>query len=408
MEIQISTAPTLHFSITRHLLYSTTINMLKAEHLRKEFATVLAVDDVSLEVKQGSIFGLIGPNGAGKSTTIRMLLNIIKPDSGTITYNGQPFNDLMRNRIGYLPEERGLYKKNGLLDTIIYFSTLRGIPSGEAKKKGMEWLERFNLQSYAKRKVEELSKGNQQKAQFITTILHNPDLVILDEPFSGLDPVNQIVMKDIFNELKLLGKAIIFSTHQMESAEKLCDELCLINRGKIVLEGTVKQAKQRFGTNSLHLEYDGDGKFLSSLPFVKKATVYENYAELSLNAEISAKEILSVILPKIELRKFEFVEPSLNSIFLEVVGASVEEVEREKIDMNQKHNVPVPSIKNPEIKKQQISLLVGLFVAVIGLIMFISGKDSGLVSGIGAFAALASFFKLQKLKKLLRQEAINE
>lgn len=390
------------------LSYLTLPSMLTAEHLRKQFETVLAVDDVSLEVKDGSIFGLIGPNGAGKSTTIRMLLNITTPDSGTITYNGKPFSDSIRNQIGYLPEERGLYKKNGLLDTIIYFSTLRGISPSEAKKKGMEWLERFNLQSYAKRKVEELSKGNQQKAQFITTILHNPDLVILDEPFSGLDPVNQIVMKDIFNELKQQGKAIIFSTHQMETAEKLCDELCLINRGRIVLEGTIKQAKQRFGTNSLHLEYDGDGTFLSSLPFVKKATVYENYAELSLNGEVSAKEILSAVLPKIELRKFEFVEPSLNSIFLEVVGTSIEEVEKEKNELHQKQNVPIPSIKNPEVKKQQISLLVGLLVAVIGLIMLISGKDSGMISGIGVVAALASFFKLQKLKKQLRQEAGNE
>lgn len=382
--------------------------MLKAEHLRKQFETVLAVDDVSLEVKDGSIFGLIGPNGAGKSTTIRMLLNITKPDSGTITYNSKPFSDSIRNQIGYLPEERGLYKKNGLLDTIIYFSTLRGIPPNEAKKKGMEWLERFNLQSYAKRKVEELSKGNQQKAQFITTILHNPDLVILDEPFSGLDPVNQIVMKDIFNELKQQGRAIIFSTHQMETAEKLCDELCLINRGRIVLEGTIKQAKQRFGTNSLHLEYDGDGTFLSSLPFVKKATVYENYAEISLNGDVSAKEILSAILPNIELRKFEFVEPSLNSIFLEVVGTSVEEVEKEKIELLLKQNVLIPSIKNPNVKKQQISFLIGLLVTVMGLIMFISGKDSGMLSGIGVLAATASFFKLQKLKKQLRQEAGNE
>jgi ABC-2 type transport system ATP-binding protein len=382
--------------------------MLKAEHLRKQFATVLAVDDVSLEVKSGSIFGLIGPNGAGKSTTIRMLLNIIKPDSGTITYNGQPFSDSVRNQIGYLPEERGLYKKNGLLDTIIYFSTLRGISAAESKRKGMDWLERFNLQMYAKRKVEELSKGNQQKAQFITTILHNPDLVILDEPFSGLDPVNQIVMKDIFNELKQQGKAIIFSTHQMESAEKLCDELCLINRGKIVLEGTVKQAKQRFGTNSLHLEYDGDGKFLSSLPFVKKATIYENYAELSLNGDVSAKEILAAVLPKIELRKFEFVEPSLNSIFLDVVGSSVEEMENEKNDAVQKQSIPVPMIKNPEIKKQQISLLIGILVAFTGLIMLISGKDSGMISGVGVLATLASFFKLQKLKKQLQQEVNNE
>jgi ABC-2 type transport system ATP-binding protein len=382
--------------------------MLKAEHLRKQFSTVLAVDDVSLEVKRGTIFGLIGPNGAGKSTTIRMLLNIIKPDSGSITYDGMPFSDAMRNRIGYLPEERGLYRKNGLLDTIVYFTSLRGIPAEEAKRKGMEWLERFNLQSYAKRKVEELSKGNQQKAQFITTILHNPDLVILDEPFSGLDPVNQIVMKDIFAELKQQGKAIIFSTHQMETAEKLCDELCLINRGTIVLEGTVKQAKQRFGINSLHLEFDGDGKFLSNLPFVKKATVYENYAELSLNGSISSNEILSAILPKLELRKFEFVEPSLNTIFLEVVGLSVEEIEKEKTEIQQKQHVPVPSIKNPEIKKQQTSLVLGLLAAVVGVILYFTGKDTGMLAGVGAVVSVVSFIRLQKAKVKMKQENAHE
>jgi len=382
--------------------------MLKAVNLRKQFSTVLAVDDVSLEVKRGTIFGLIGPNGAGKSTTIRMLLNITKPDSGTITYDGVPFHDGIRNKIGYLPEERGLYRKNGLLDTIVYFSSLRGISSEMAKKKGMEWLERFNLQSYAKRKVEELSKGNQQKAQFITTILHDPDLVILDEPFSGLDPVNQIVMKDIFAELKQQGKAIIFSTHQMETAEKLCDELCLINRGKIVLEGTVKQAKQRFGTNSLHLEYDGDGKFLSSLPFVKKATVYENYAELSLNGEVSSNEILSAILPKVELRKFEFVEPSLNSIFLDVVGLSVEEVEKEKIDIQQKQIQPVSLIKNPAVKKQQTSMVIGMLVAIVGVVMFIAGKDSGGLAGFGVIVSIISFIRWQKLKQKIQLEAAHE
>lgn len=379
--------------------------MLTAVQLRKQFETVLAVNDVSLEVKRGNIFGLIGPNGAGKSTTIRMLLNITKPDSGSITYDGQPFSDAVRNRIGYLPEERGLYKKNGVLDTIVYFASLRGVPAETAKKKGMEWLERFNLQSYAKRKVEELSKGNQQKAQFITTILHDPDLVILDEPFSGLDPVNQIVMKDIFAELKQQGKAIIFSTHQMESAEKLCDEICLINRGTIVLEGSVKQVKQRFGANALHLEFDGDGRFLSALPFVQKATVYENYAELTLNGEVTSKELLTALMPKLELRKFEFVEPSLNSIFLQVVGTSVEEAEKEK---QEQAAVPVPSIKDPEVKKQTITLIGGIVLAVVGAVMFFTGKDPGTLAGVGALVSIVSVFRLQKAKTRLKNEVNHE
>ena len=297
--------------------------MLKADKLRKQFTTVLAVDDVSLEVQRGGIFGLIGPNGAGKSTTIRMLLNITKPDSGTIVYDGIPFSTSIRNAIGYLPEERGLYKKNGVLDTIVYFASLRGIERNEAIRKGEEWLERFNLQSYAKRKIEELSKGNQQKAQFITSILHDPALIVLDEPFSGLDPVNQIVMKDILKELKQQNKAVIFSTHQMETAEKLCDEICLINRGRVVLEGTVKQVKQQFGSNALHLEYNGDGAFLAQLPYVAKATVYENFAELSLKDSVSGNDVIASLAGKLEIRKLEFVEPSLNSIFLEVVGAKV-------------------------------------------------------------------------------------
>jgi ABC-2 type transport system ATP-binding protein len=188
------------------------------------------------------------------------------------------------------------------------------------KQKALEWLRRFNLEAYAKRKVEELSKGNQQKAQFITAILHDPDYIVLDEPFSGLDPVNQIVLKDILQELKQQGKAIIFSTHQMDSAEKLCDEICLINRGKIVLEGSLKEVKQKFGKNSVHVEFVGDGSFIQALPQVKNATVYENYAELQLNGAISSRELLSSISSKVEIRKFEFVEPSLNSIFLDVVG----------------------------------------------------------------------------------------
>lgn len=376
--------------------------MLKALHLRKQYATVLAVDDVSLEVKRGGIFGLIGPNGAGKSTTIRMLLNITKPDSGTITYDGLPFSDGIRNTIGYLPEERGLYKKNGLLDTIIYFASLRGVPSLEAKTRALSWLDRFDLLPYAKRKVEELSKGNQQKAQFITTVLHNPDLVILDEPFSGLDPVNQIVMKDIFTELKQQGKAIVFSTHQMETAEKLCDEICLINRGAIVLEGSIKHAKQKFGTNALHLEFDGDGRFLSELSFVHKANIYENYAELTLNGNVTSNEVLNAVMPRIELRKFEFVEPSLNSIFLQVVGASVEEVEKEK---NGQSAVPaIPTIKDPEVKKQTVSFIIGALVTLVGVILFAASKDSGMLAGIGAAVSVLSFFRLQKAKIRLRRE----
>ncbi len=377
--------------------------MLNAEHLRKQFTTVLAVDDVSLEVERGKIFGLIGPNGAGKSTTIRMLLNIITPDSGAITFDGKPFNEELRNIIGYLPEERGLYKKNGVLDTICYFAELRGIASAEARKKGMQWLERFGLQHYAKRKTEELSKGNQQKVQFITSILHNPELVVLDEPFSGLDPVNQILMKDIFQELKQQGKAVIFSTHQMDSAEKLCDELCLINKGKIVLEGTVKEVKQKFGTNALHVEYDGKGAFISSLSQVKKATIYENYAEIILNDGVHSKEIISAISAELELRKFEFVEPSLNSIFLEVVGVPdvKENAEIEKPALSDTKMVS----KDPRVKKAFNGILIN--AAALIIIFSMLGRELTEKWYLPAIIIAGFFFSLFKFIKT-KKEVANE
>ncbi len=380
--------------------------MLKADKLRKQFTTVLAVDDVSLEVQRGGIFGLIGPNGAGKSTTIRMLLNITKPDSGTIVYDGIPFSTSIRNAIGYLPEERGLYKKNGVLDTIVYFASLRGIERNEAIRKGEEWLERFNLQSYAKRKIEELSKGNQQKAQFITSILHDPALIVLDEPFSGLDPVNQIVMKDILKELKQQNKAVIFSTHQMETAEKLCDEICLINRGRVVLEGTVKQVKQQFGSNALHLEYNGDGAFLAQLPYVAKATVYENFAELSLKDSVSGNDVIASLAGKLEIRKLEFVEPSLNSIFLEVVGATVEQIEQDKLEVNSDR----PAVKNtdPEVKKQRLLLIAGIIVTFIGIALSLGGKESWSVAAVGGVISVAAFLRLRKAMIKMNTEAGHE
>ena len=365
--------------------------MLQADHLRKQFSTVLAVDDVSLKVDRGGIFGLIGPNGAGKSTTIRMLLNIITPDTGTVLYDGKPFSDGIRNAIGYLPEERGLYRKNGLLDTIVYFASLRGINYSDAKKQGMEWLERFELQKYAKRKVEELSKGNQQKAQFITTILHDPDIVILDEPFSGLDPVNQIVMKNVLQEMKQKGKMVIFSTHQMDSAEKLCDEICLINKGNIVLEGSIKDVKQRFGTNSIHVEYDGDGQFISSLPFVTKPNVFENYAEFVLKEKTSSREIVEAISKKVDLRKFEFVEPSLNSIFLDVVGVSPQEVERET-SKPQQRSVPEKKLvsKHPKVRRALVTVAIAAIVTIVLSVRALKSQNPDWVN-IGIFAAVLVF-----------------
>jgi ABC-2 type transport system ATP-binding protein len=300
--------------------------MLAVSHLRKEYSTVRAVDDVSLGVRRGEILGLLGPNGAGKTTTVRAILNMIKPDSGTVTFDGKPFDETVQNSIGYLPEERGLYRKNKLLPMIQYFASLKGVRPQEAKRRAYSWLKRFDLLNYYQQKVEALSKGNQQKVQFIISVLHDPTLVILDEPFSGLDPINQNLLKDIFMELKQAGKAVIFSTHQMEQAEKLCDRICLINRGRVVLEGAMAEVKGRYGKNAVHLEFDGDGTFLQSHPGIEAAHLFENYAELTLRDSVSAPALLRDIAARLEIRKFETTQPSLTAIFLSAVGTDVKGV----------------------------------------------------------------------------------
>lgn len=299
--------------------------MLTVTNLRKDFTTTRAVDGVSFEVKRGEVFGLLGPNGAGKTTTIRMVLNILQPDDGEITYDGRHFSDQTRDVLGYLPEERGLYKKSKLLDTILYFAGLRGMHRGKAKAEAYRWLQRFGLLDQADRKVEELSKGNQQKVQFITAVIHDPVLIILDEPFSGLDPVNQILLKNILLELKQRGKAVIFSTHQMDQAEKLSDTLCLINHGRVVLGGTVRDVKKSYGKNSVHVEFDGDGRFMEKLPGVQRAILYKNSAELELEPWAKLQQLIPVLNEKVELRKIEILEPSLNSIFIQVVGGAQED-----------------------------------------------------------------------------------
>ena len=299
--------------------------MLTVSNLRKDFSSIRAVDDVSFEVQRGQIFGLIGRNGAGKTTTIRCILNIYEPDSGEIRFDGETFSDKTRNSVGYLPEERGLYKKSKLLDTILYFAQLRGMDAAKAKTEAVHWLKRFELVPWADKNVEELSRGNQQKVQFITSVIHDPQLVVLDEPFSGLDPVNQILFKDIFLELQQRNKAIIYSTHQMDQAEKLSDEICLIHHGRVVLSGSVRDVKKRYGTNSIVLEYEGDGEFLRSLEGVKSANVFQNSAELQLSDGFNHQRLLPDVISRLEVRKFELREPSLQSIFIQAVGESAVE-----------------------------------------------------------------------------------
>ena len=296
--------------------------MLEVQHLRKDFSTTRAVDDVSFRVAPGEIFGLLGPNGAGKTTSIRIALRIIEADSGRVLYRGQPFTEAVRNIIGYLPEERGLYRRSRLLDTVLYLAGLRGMTHAAAKPIALQWLERFGLQDRTGSKIQELSKGNQQKVQFITALIHDPDLVILDEPFTGLDPVNQLLFQEVVQDLKRAGKAVVFSTHQMEQAERLSDSLCLINKGRVVLSGTVADVKRQHGRNSLHVEFVGDGGFLKTLPGLQSAIVYENAAELSLLPGTRAQELVRRINDSLELRKLEFKEPSLHSIFVQTVGGT--------------------------------------------------------------------------------------
>lgn len=291
---------------------------LQLEHIRKQYDGKVAVADLSLSVPKGSMFGIIGPNGAGKTTTIRMIMNIVPPDSGTIRLDGQPVGADFKDRVGYLPEERGLYKKMTLAEVIIYMAELKGMSASRAKAAIGPWLERLELSAYRDRKVEELSKGMQQKLQFITTIAHEPEIIILDELFSGLDPLNVELMKGILLDLKRQGKTILFSTHVMEQAEKLCDHLCMISQGQKVLDGRLADIKSQFGRNAIQVSFDGDGSFIRSLPGVAGVTEYNNYLELRLGEGASAPALLKSIVDKVSVRRFEIVEPSLYEIFIEV------------------------------------------------------------------------------------------
>ncbi len=293
--------------------------MLSVSELRKDYGSTKALDGVSFDVNPGEIFGLLGPNGAGKTTTIRIALGIIDPDSGTVLFGGKPLNVGMKDSLAYLPEERGLYRKSKVIDVLVYFGGLRSIPPAEARERAMRWLKRLELAAVSNRKVDELSKGMQQKVQFISCLLHEPDLLILDEPFSGLDPVNQIVMKDIIRDMKSQGKTIIFSTHQMEQAEKLCDRICLINEGKVVLYGSLGEIKRNHGDDTIHMEFEGDSSSLRKLENMATMEVYENYAELRTREGISRQEFLRQAISLVDVTKFSVEEASLNSIFIEAV-----------------------------------------------------------------------------------------
>ncbi|UCD94640.1 MAG: ATP-binding cassette domain-containing protein [Candidatus Zixiibacteriota bacterium] len=305
---------------------------LRLENIRKTYDGKVAVDDLSLAVPRGAIYGIIGPNGAGKTTTIRMIMDIIAPDSGNVLVEGHRADGNFRNRVGYLPEERGLYKKMTLEEVLIFFAAIKGFDKPKTVPLIDGWLEKMSLLDYKNKKVEELSKGMQQKLQFITTMIHRPDLIILDELFSGLDPINIELIKGILLEEKRRGTTILFSTHVMEQAEKLCDFICLINRGKKVLDGKMSDVKAQFGTNSLQVDIEGDGAFAEDLPGIAKLTEFNNYIELKLTPDADTQEILRRIAERVTVRRFEIMEPSLYDIFIEVAQIDPDELKMDEAD----------------------------------------------------------------------------
>jgi ABC-2 type transport system ATP-binding protein len=298
------------------------MNLLSLQNVNKSFDSKKIVKNLNLEVPSQSIYGLLGPNGAGKTTTIRMIMNIIAPDSGEIRVWGEPISEKSKEKIGYLPEERGLYRKMKVKELLFFFAKMKGESSVKLKAKVDSWLDRLELLSYKEKKVEELSKGMQQKLQFIATVLHEPDLLILDEPFAGLDPINVNLLKDIMLELKNKGATLIFSTHMMEHAEKLCDYICLIDQGEKVLDGKLFDIKAQFGKNTIMLNLDGDTQFLSSLAGIKKINDFNKYVEIKLEEGTNPQDILKSLVEKVQINRFEIVEPSLYDIFLETVGRS--------------------------------------------------------------------------------------
>jgi len=293
--------------------------MLVVENLRKEYKNVVAVDNISFKVEEGRIFGILGPNGAGKTTTIRTVLNIIKPDSGQITFKGKPITNEFFNIIGYLPEERGLYRKSKVIDVIQYFAGLKNMPRKKAYSKAKYWLQKLEIEQYIDKRIEELSKGNQQKIQFIISVIHNPKLLILDEPFTGFDPISQTLIKEMILSFITSGKIIILSTHQMETVEKLCPDILLMNKGKEVYKGTLNNLKRNFGVNTVKIAFEGDAGFIGFLPEVKNIDRYSNYAEVQLNENVDPSEFLKILVDKIRIKHFSLLEPTLNKIFIDVI-----------------------------------------------------------------------------------------
>ncbi|MEO6207190.1 MAG: ATP-binding cassette domain-containing protein [Candidatus Limnocylindrales bacterium] len=298
---------------------------LEIDHVTKRFASTVALDDLTFQVPRGQIFGFLGANGAGKTTTMRICLGILQPDAGEIRWNGRPTADLPRRTWGYLPEERGLYTRMLVLDQLVYFATLYGQSADRARDDARRWLARFRISEYANRRAEELSKGNQQKVQFIAAILHGPDVLLMDEPFTGLDPVNLALLREAFVELRDEGRTIVFSTHQMETAEALCESLAIVDKGRVVAAGTLADLKRTSRARTVRLGVEGQTMpaWVSALPGVMAVRPGAGFAELELTADTEPSAILAAAMARdVNVTRFEVAEPSLEAIFIERVGRS--------------------------------------------------------------------------------------
>jgi ABC-2 type transport system ATP-binding protein len=290
---------------------------LEVLEVKKRYGAVQAVDGVSLSVSPGRIYGLLGPNGAGKTTTIRMIMNIIAPDQGQILFDGKPIRPVDKNRIGYLPEERGLYRKMVLNELLHYFASLKARRRGEVQERIDGWLERFDLSDWQLRKVEHLSKGMRQKVQFIVSVLHDPDILVLDEPFAGLDPLSTEQLRMAVLDLGRQGKTIVLSTHIMEQAERMCSSILIIDHGREVLSGSVDGIKRRFGSNSVIVEFEGDAAVLQHCKLTGDVISYPRWVEAELAPGVTADELLAYLVGKVSIKRFEVLAPSLNKIFID-------------------------------------------------------------------------------------------
>ena len=289
----------------------------------KAYENKVAVDKLSLSIEAGQMFGLLGPNGAGKTSSIRMMMGITIPDSGRVSLFEKPFERKSLDRVGYLPEERGLYKKMKVLDQLIFFGQLHGVAAEDARKRSTDWAKRMEIADALEKKTEELSKGMQQKIQLIATLLHEPDLIVMDEPFSGLDPVNAVLVERTLLELKDEGRAILFSTHRMDQVEKLCDAICLINGGQAVLSGKVREVKSRYRRDHVIVEFEGNSSFLNS-DEVAEAKNFSGHAEIRLKPQGDAQKLLHEAAAVATIYRFELVEPSLEEIFIRTVGGKAD------------------------------------------------------------------------------------